>query len=204
MIPVLSLDMENPMDFIKKYGSFDTVKVGHNLVTNGKKILDELESLGLKVILDLKFCDIPSTVARSIKSWDHPSVIGFTIHAAAGPDSVKAALEATNKHIFTVVKLTSVSGGLDDFREKIYELDKLDCDFVLPGKWAIELRDDLEGKFLVPGIRSTRQFDDQKDIITLEEVKELNDFAVMGREVYMNENPAGKIEEIKELMTICR
>lgn len=204
MIPVLSMDMENPMDFIKKYGSFDTVKVGHNLAMNGKKILDELESMGLKVILDLKFCDIPSTVARSIKSWDHPSIIGFTIHSAAGIGSVKAAIEATNKHIFTVVKLTSVSGGLEDFREKICELDNLGCDFVLPGKWAMALRDEIKGKFLVPGIRSTRQFDDQKDIITLEEVEILDDFAVMGREVYMNENPAEKIAEIKGLVALCR
>ena len=204
MIPVLSLDMENPMDFIERYGSFDTVKVGHNLAVYGRKLLDELENLGLEIILDLKFCDIPSTVARSIKSWDHPAVKGFTIHSAADYESVRAALGVTEKHVFTVIKLTSMAGSLNDFREKIYALDSLGCDFVLPGKWALELRDQVEGRFLVPGIRSTRQLDDQKDIITLEEVAGLNDFAVIGREVYMNERPGEKIEEIKGLMTICR
>ncbi|MBZ4650755.1 MAG: pyrF, partial [Thermosipho sp. (in: Bacteria)] len=52
MIPVLSLDMESPLEFIDKYGSFDTVKVGHNLAIFGKKILDEFEKRNIKVILD--------------------------------------------------------------------------------------------------------------------------------------------------------
>jgi len=58
----LSLDMEDPLRFIDEHGSFEVVKVGHNLAVKGKAVLDELHKRGLKVILDLKFCDIPSTV----------------------------------------------------------------------------------------------------------------------------------------------
>lgn len=198
MIPVLSLDMKNPINFIKEHGSFDVVKVGHNLAIHGKKILDELEKMNLKVILDLKFCDIPSTVSRSIKSWDHPAIIGFTVHSAAGTDSVKAALDSTNKIIFSVVKLTSQPGDLSDYIKTIEELEKLGSSFVLPGKWAIKLRNTLTGKFLVPGIRMEVQSHDQKDVITLDSIKEIADFAVLGREIYLSNNPGEKIKKIKE------
>ncbi|WP_126992754.1 orotidine-5'-phosphate decarboxylase [Thermosipho globiformans] len=198
MIPVLSLDMEKPLEFIDKYGSFNVVKVGHNLAIYGKKILDELEKRNVKVILDLKFCDIPSTVSRSIKSWEHPAIIGFTVHSAAGIESVKAALDSTEKIIFSVVKLTSQVGELSDYLKTIEELENINSSFVLPGRWAINLRKELDGKFLVPGIRMQVKADDQKDIITLEQIKDIADFAVLGREIYLSENPKEKIEKIKE------
>ncbi|MBT1248514.1 MULTISPECIES: orotidine-5'-phosphate decarboxylase [unclassified Thermosipho (in: thermotogales)] len=198
MIPVLSLDMQKPLEFIKEVGSFETVKVGHNLAINGKKILDALYNLNLKVILDLKFCDIPSTVERSIKSWDHPAIIGFTVHSAAGVESVKAALNATDKLIFSVIKLTSQEGNLENYIDKIFELENLKSSFVLPGKWAIKLRKKLNGKFLVPGIRMEVKSDDQKDVITLAQVKNIADFVVLGREIYLSKNPKEKIQKIKE------
>ncbi|ABR30142.1 orotidine 5'-phosphate decarboxylase [Thermosipho melanesiensis] len=198
MIPVLSLDMENPLEFIEKMGSFETVKVGHNLAIYGKKILDELYQKNLKVILDLKFCDIPSTVARSIKSWDHLAIIGFTVHSAAGIDSLKAALNSTDKLIFSVIKLTSQIGNLDDYLETIKILDNLNSSFVLPGKWAIQLRNKIKGKFLVPGIRMEIKADDQKDVITLDQVKDIANYVVLGREIYLSKNPKSKIEKIKE------
>ncbi|ANQ53381.1 orotidine 5'-phosphate decarboxylase [Thermosipho affectus] len=198
MIPVLSLDMQKPLEFIKEVGSFETVKVGHNLAINGRKILDELYNLNLKVILDLKFCDIPSTVERSIKSWDHPTIIGFTVHSAAGIESVKAALNATDKLIFSVIKLTSQEGSLESYIDKIFELENLKSSFVLPGKWAIKLRKKLTGKFLVPGIRMEVKSDDQKDVITLSQVENIADFVVLGREIYLSKNPKEKIQKIKE------
>ncbi|PLV57401.1 orotidine-5'-phosphate decarboxylase [Thermotoga sp. SG1] len=200
MIPVLSLDMEDPIGFIEENGSFDVVKVGHNLVVHGKKIFDELEKRNLKIILDLKFCDIPSTVERSIKSWDHPAIIGFTVHSCAGYESVERALKATKKHVFVVVKLTSMEGSLEDYLDKIERLNELGCDFVLPGPWAKVLREKIKGKILVPGIRMEVKADDQKDVVTPEEIKEIADFAVLGREIYLSENPREKIEKIKEMI----
>lgn len=37
MTPVLSLDMEDPIRFIDENGSFEVVKVGHNLAVHGKR-----------------------------------------------------------------------------------------------------------------------------------------------------------------------
>jgi len=200
MIPVLSLDMEHPLEFVEKYGTFEHVKLGHNLAMEGRKILDELFKKGLKVILDLKFVDIPSTVERSIRSWDHPCVIGFTVHSACGIDAVRAALGATNKRIFVVIKLTSIPGDLDDYIEMIEKFDDLGTDFVMPGKWARKLRTRIKGKFLVPGIRMEAAVEDQKDVVTLEDVRGIADYVVLGREVYRSADPALKIKKIKELI----
>ncbi|MFN3327646.1 MAG: orotidine-5'-phosphate decarboxylase [Fervidobacterium pennivorans] len=195
---VLSLDMEDPLEFIRMVGSFEYVKVGHNLAIYGKSILDKLYDKCYKVILDLKFSDIPSTVARSIKAWDHPAIVGFTVHANAGIESVKAALEATDKQVFSVIKLTSVSGSLEDYKEQIIGLSRLGSSFVLPGTWAIKMRNKIGSKILVPGIRMEQSKEDQKDVITLSDILGIADFAVIGREIYKSRNPKLKMEEIKE------
>jgi len=168
---VLSLDMDEPLSFIDRFGSFEYVKVGHNLASLGKSVFDELAKRNLKAILDLKFVDIPSTIARSIKAWDHPSIVGFTMHAAAGIESVKAALESTEKLIFVVVKLTSIEGSLEDYATQVESLRLLGCSFVLPGSWAMKLRKKISGKILVPGVRMERGADDQKDVVSLEQIK---------------------------------
>lgn len=195
---VLSLDMEDPILFIDKFGSFEYVKVGHNLAAKGKSILDELYNRGYQVILDLKFSDIPSTVARSIKAWDHPCIVGFTVHANAGMQSVRAALEATDKQIFSVIKLTSLSGNLEDYKDQILALARLGSSFVLPGTWAIKMRNKIGGKILVPGIRMEQGKDDQKDVVSLWDILKIADFAVIGREVYKAQDPGLKIKKIIE------
>ncbi|MEJ5258271.1 MAG: orotidine-5'-phosphate decarboxylase [Fervidobacterium sp.] len=202
--PVLSLDMENPIEFVQKYGSFEYVKVGHNLAVEGKRVLDYFLENGYKVILDLKFSDIPSTVARSVRSWDHPAIVGFTVHANSGLESVKAALESSGKRIFTVIKLTSIPGKLEDFKDVIIGLSRLGASFVLPGQWAIAMRRYIGGSILVPGIRMEQSKDDQKDVISLWDIFGIADFAVLGREIYKSKNPDEKINEIKERVKTWR
>ncbi|MCX7653411.1 MAG: orotidine-5'-phosphate decarboxylase [Fervidobacterium sp.] len=202
--PVLSLDMEDPIEFVEKHGCFDYVKVGHNLAIKGKTILDVFHNKGYKVILDLKFSDIPSTVARSIQAWEHPAIVGFTIHANAGVESVRAALDSTEKQIFSVIKLTSIPGRLEEYEDLIIGLARLGSSFVLPGSWAVKMRNKIGGKILVPGIRMTQGKDDQKDVVSLWDIVGIADFAVIGREVYKAQDPKRKIEEIKERMRLWK
>ncbi len=202
--PVLSLDMENPIEFIRKFGSFEYVKVGHNLAVEGKKVLDYFYDNGYKVILDLKFSDIPSTVARSIKAWEHPAIVGFTVHANTGLESIKAAIESTDKMIFSVIKLTSLPGKLEDFEHIIVGLARLGSSFVLPGNWAVKMRNKIGGAILTPGIRMEQSKDDQKDVVSLWDIFGISDFAVLGREIYKSQNPAEKIKSIKERMRIWK
>ncbi|UZN23709.1 orotidine-5'-phosphate decarboxylase [bacterium 3DAC] len=203
--PVLSLDMKDPLHFIDTHGSFAVVKVGHNLAVNGKGIISALADRGLKVILDLKFVDIPSTIERSIKSWDHEAIIGFTVHSASGLEAMKAARQATDKHVFAVVKLTSIPGTLEDYMDTIQKLYEIELDFVLPGQWAIALRDKLkDAAFLVPGIRMEIPAGDQKDVVSVEDVKCIADYLVIGREVYLSENPRVKMQKIKDSLGVGR
>ncbi len=200
MKPVLSLDMENPIDFIDKYGTFTHVKIGHSVAVHGKQILREFERRNLKVIVDLKFVDIPSTVARSIRAWDDPCVEGFTVHSACGIDAVKAAMESTDKLIFVVVKLTSIEGELEEYKDLIKALTNLGCSFVLPGKWAVELRSNINGKILVPGVRMKRDADDQRDVVHLNDILGIADYAVLGREVYKSQDPKTLIDEVRRML----
>ncbi|MGC9771994.1 orotidine 5'-phosphate decarboxylase [Fervidobacterium islandicum] len=202
--PVLSLDMEDPIGFIEKFGSFDCVKVGHNLAVQGKRVLDYFYDKGYKVILDLKFSDIPSTVARSIRAWDHPAIVGFTVHANAGIESVKAALDSTDKMIFSVIKLTSLPGRLEDFEDTIVGLSRLGSSFVLPGTWALRMRSKIGGAILVPGIRMEQSKDDQKDVVSLWDIFGVANFAVLGREVYKAKDPREKVEFIKEKVKLWK
>lgn len=197
---VLSLDMDEPLSFIEQYGSFEHVKVGHNLAVFGKTVLDELAERDLKVILDLKFADIPSTVARSIKAWDHSAIVGFTVHSVAGVESIRAALESTDKLVFVVVKLTSIEGYLEDYIWQIESLRFLGCSFVLPGNWAVKLRKRISGKILVPGVRMERGSDDQKDVVTLDQIRNVADYAVIGREVYKSTDPKATMEKMRRLV----
>ncbi len=200
MIPVLSLDMEDPFGFINKYGTFEYVKIGHSVAVYGKSVFSEFEKRSLKVIVDLKFIDIPSTVVRSIKSWDHPCVVGFTVHAASGRETIKAALENTDKIIFSVIKLTSIEGELEDYLNQIESLKELGSSFVLPGTWAVKLREKISTKILVPGVRMKREADDQKDVVSIEDIKKVADYAVIGREVYKSDDPKATMEMIGRFM----
>lgn len=71
------------------------VKVGLELyLAAGTKVVDELRGLGFSVFLDLKFHDIPNTVAGAVRSAANSGASMLTLHASGGPSMVRAAVEA--------------------------------------------------------------------------------------------------------------
>jgi len=60
----------------------------------GKKILDTIHKEGGKVFLDLKFHDIPNTVAKAASAVMHPAVFMINTHSSGGFDALKAFKEA--------------------------------------------------------------------------------------------------------------
>lgn len=77
---------------------FETFKVGLELYTRfGPSILEPVFSSGKKVFLDLKFHDIPQTVANAVESASRLGVQYLTLHTQGGSTMMKAATAAVLK-----------------------------------------------------------------------------------------------------------
>lgn len=90
------------------------VKVGLELyLAAGRSIVEELVAQGFSVFLDLKFHDIPNTVAGAVRSAASMGASLLTVHAAGGPAMLGAAAEAAAKaanapRLLAVTVLTSM------------------------------------------------------------------------------------------------
>src|SRR5271167_1834228 len=93
----------------------DTYKIGKQLFTaEGPRVVRDLVSSGRKVFLDLKFHDIPNTVAAAVKSAAELGVSMMTVHASGGSKMLRAATEAASQCparslVLAVTVLTSLA-----------------------------------------------------------------------------------------------
>src|ERR1700674_5658164 len=99
-----------------------TFKVGMQLYTaEGPSVVRDLVASGRRVFLDLKYHDIPSTVAAAVREAAGLGVSMLTIHAAGGGKMIRAAVEAArNLNAALMVLSVTVLTSLDDS-----DLDKL-------------------------------------------------------------------------------
>jgi len=178
----------------------------------------------IPLFLDLKFFDIPNTVAGAIKSSMACKPFLLTVHATGGSEMIKRSVEAAREEseklsietpkIIAVTMLTSLGkdylqtvGINDTMPNQVARLAGLASEsgadgFVCSGQEVRALNDNLGNKFtyVVPGIRSLSiNSDDQKRVVTPKQAMESGaSFIVMGREITGSENPARTVDNILE------
>jgi len=214
---IFALDVETPEEaraWVEKLESrVKFFKVGLQLfLAGGFDIVEWILKRGSEVMLDLKFFDVPQTVASAVKQLAGRGVSFTTVH---GNDAIlRAAAEAKQGvKILAVTVLTSLDqGDLNDlgFQCSPEELVlsrarralQVGCDGVVSsGLEAPKLRKELGGNFLVvvPGVRPVEnRIDDQKRIVTVRDAF-LNgaDYVVIGRPLKQAADPLKTVEEMQ-------
>ena len=225
---VLALDVDNfesAEKLVEKLNNYIGVfKVGSQLFTaEGTKVIKIINKKGGKVFLDLKFHDIPNTVARAAEVATKLGVYIFDVHTSGGYEMMKAAAEASKKIslalgvrkplILGVTLLTSINqeilereiGVKKKLEEQVVHLAKLakaaGLDGVVASPWEIkEIRKACGEDFVIltPGIRPVgKSSDDQKRVMTPQKAIKLGaDFLVIGRPIRNASNPVEATKEI--------
>jgi len=176
-------------------------KLGLELFMSGDyfQLLDWMTARNKKVFVDLKFFDVPATVAAAVRQLRNRGVTFATVHGNQSIMEAAAAAKGDVK-ILAVTVLTSLDrGDLDDlgFQCDVQQLVlsrarrafEAGCDGVVAsGLEAGMLREHVDHRLLVvtPGIRpvENRPADDQKRVVSAEQALKLGaDYIVVGRPI---------------------
>ncbi len=191
-------------------GVVDIFKVGSQLFTRvGPPVVEFITDRGKQVFLDLKFHDIPHTVAGAVESAAALRVAMLTVHACGGADMLAAAAKVPNRPaILAVTVLTSVAGAVEADVLRYARLAK-ECGLegVIASPREIRLlRQAMGEKFLIvtPGIRPAwAEAGDQKRVMTpAEAVAAGANYIVVGRPIIAAEKPAEAAARILAEMTM--
>ncbi|MBE7015389.1 MAG: orotidine-5'-phosphate decarboxylase [Ruminococcaceae bacterium] len=215
------------MSFLDKFtGRKPFVKIGMELFyAEGPQIVKEIKERGHKIFLDLKLCDIPNTVKKSMKVLSGLDVDMCNLHAFGTKAMMEAALEGLTREdgsrpiLIAVTQLTSTSEErmkndllINEPLDKVVMhyakcaaecgLDGVVCSPLEAGK----VKEVCGEKFMTvtPGVRfADGDVGDQVRITTPEKAKEIgSDYIVVGRPITQAEDPVAAYERcVKEFVT---
>ena len=193
-------------------------KVGMQLYTaEGPRIVRDLVASGRRVFLDLKYHDIPNTVAAAVREAAGLGVSMLTVHASGGGKMMRAATEAArNRNAALMVLAVTVLTSLDDndldklgvhgrVKDQVLRLAALaladGCQGVVASaQEASELRSELDGDFAIvtPGIRlAGMDPGDQARVVTpAEAIAAGASHIVVGRPITGAADPASEARAI--------
>lgn len=220
---IVALDLptrQDALSLVDRLGDAVTFyKVGSPLFTRcGPDIVRELRDRGNEVFLDLKYYDIPNTVAQAVEAAAELGVSLLTLHASGGSAMMRAARQAAGPHgpkLLGVTLLTSFSAAdveavwgkeLRSLRDDVDRLATLAADAGLDGvvasaleAEALKRRHGAEFLVVTPGIRPTGHVaGDQARTATPEEaVRAGADFLVVGRPILQADDPLEVVERVE-------
>lgn len=224
---IVALDFDNEAGAISLVDQLTPdacrLKVGTELFTAaGPRLVEQLVARGFEVFLDLKFHDIPNTVARACKAAARLKVWMIDVHAAGGTAMLVAAREAVDAlpHrplLIAVTVLTSLGdadlaavGMADPVSAAVLRLATLakTCGFdgaVCSGQEAGMLKAALGKDFrlVTPGIRTAADVaGDQSRVLTPEQAVRLGaDYLVIGRPITRAPDPLAALAAINESLS---
>lgn len=221
---IVALDCAEPkmarqlIDRLKTQGC--RFKIGKELFTRaGPAFVEELTKDGLEIFLDLKFHDIPNTVARACQAAADLGVWMLNVHASGGPAMLESARESLSAYssppkLIAVTLLTSLSqadlialGWQGTPEQVVLRLAKLAKKCGLDGvvcspREAALLRSALGQDFLLvtPGIRTENSAaDDQQRSLSPAAAKQAGaNYLVIGRPITAAADPAAALRIIHD------
>ncbi len=212
-------DSSSALQFVEKLSpSLCRLKVGKELfAVSGPQFIKELVKRGFDVFLDLKYHDIPNTVAKAVQAAAKLGVWMVNVHALGGRKMMEAAREAlsNSEHkplLIAVTVLTSMEQsdlseiGLQGTpEENVLRLASLAKSSGMDGvvcsaQEVARLRQTFDASFclVTPGIRPDGSSqDDQKRIMTPKKAMEAgSSFLVIGRPITQSNDPVATLTRI--------
>jgi orotidine-5'-phosphate decarboxylase len=183
-------------------------------MANGRAGVREMAEIGLPIFLDLKFHDIPNTVAKAIMALRPLEPAILTVHAAGGRAMLEDAKAAapTGTKVVAVTTLTSLDGTdlasigcPDNPHDQVLRLTELamsaGVDGVVCSGAEVKAAKKLwpKGFFVVPGVRPANgAAGDQKRVVTPRQAIDAGaSILVVGRPITQAENPDTAAREIE-------
>ena len=225
---IVALDYDNKHSALTLADRLDPkycrVKVGKELFTAaGPSVVKELSDRGFDVFLDLKFHDIPNTVAKALSAAADLGVWMANVHASGGSRMMSAAKQALDNSgsdmlLIGVTVLTSMdTSDLEEvgikrtLSDQVLHLASMTKDSGLDGvvcsaQEARTLKEALgeDFKLVTPGIRlANSAADDQRRIVTPADAMALgSDYLVIGRPITQSADPLATLLEINRSLPL--
>jgi orotidine-5'-phosphate decarboxylase len=196
------------------------LKVGKELFTRcGPQLVEQLQQQGFEIFLDLKFHDIPNTVAGAVRAAAELGVWMVNVHAGGGRRMMEAAADALQAYanrplLIGVTVLTSMTdqdlqelGYTESATQRVLRLAAMSAASGLDGvvcsaMEAPELRRDRGEAFclVTPGIRlAGDDAGDQRRVVTPADALSLgSDYLVIGRSVTGAEDPMAALQRVSD------
>ena len=225
---IVALDYDNKHSALTLADRLDPkycrVKVGKELFTAaGPAVVKELSDRSFDVFLDLKFHDIPNTVAKALSAAADLGVWMANVHASGGSRMMSAAKQALGNSgsdmlLIGVTVLTSMdTSDLEEvgikrtLSDQVLYLASMTKDSGLDGvvcsaQEARTLKEALgeDFKLVTPGIRlANSAADDQRRIVTPADAMALgSDYLVIGRPITQSADPLATLLEINRSLPL--